>query len=137
MAAATERDGIRPKDNFSALPLVAPFVVVYAVMFIYPTILMVAMSFTDSSLTVAGKWVGWDNYGKLLTDRRFGVAISNTRRVGAWCTVRRRASANRSSMKASGSAMSSGGWASSDSSSGSVARSIIALKRSALSLKCQ
>jgi multiple sugar transport system permease protein len=39
---------------------------------------MVAMSLTNSSLTLAGAWVGWDNYAKLLTDRRFGVAISNT-----------------------------------------------------------
>lgn len=68
----------QPIDNRSAWPLVAPFVLVYAVMFIYPTYLMVAMSLTSSSLTVAGEWVGWDNYVKLLTDRRFGVAISNT-----------------------------------------------------------
>jgi multiple sugar transport system permease protein len=65
-------------DNRSALPLVLPFVLVYAVMFIYPTGLMVAMSLTKSSLTVAGEWVGWANYATLLTDRRFGVAISNT-----------------------------------------------------------
>lgn len=68
----------QPVDNLSALPLVAPFVLVYAVMFIYPTVLMVTMSLTSSSLTVAGEWVGWDNYAKLLTDRRFGVAITNT-----------------------------------------------------------
>jgi len=68
----------QPIDNRSALPLVTPFVLVYAAMFIYPTVLMVAMSLTNSSLTVAGEWVGWDNYAKLLTDKRFGVAISNT-----------------------------------------------------------
>ncbi|MEO7223350.1 MAG: sugar ABC transporter permease [Devosia sp.] len=71
-------DRARPKDNLTAMPFVAPFVLVYAVMFIYPTILMVTMSLTNSSLTVAGEWVGWDNYAKLLTDRRFGVAILNT-----------------------------------------------------------
>ncbi|MEO6013234.1 MAG: sugar ABC transporter permease [Devosia sp.] len=68
----------QPVDNLSALPLVVPFVAVYALMFIYPTILMVAMSLTNSSLTVGGEWVGGDNYLKLLTDRRFGIAISNT-----------------------------------------------------------
>lgn len=68
----------RPRDNLTALPFVLPFVFVYGLMFIYPTILMVAMSLTSSSLTVAGEWVGWDNYAKLLTDRRFGVAIVNT-----------------------------------------------------------
>jgi multiple sugar transport system permease protein len=67
-----------PKDNLTALPFVAPFVLVYALMFIYPTMLMLAMSFTNSSLTVAGDWVGWNNYSKLLADRRFGVAILNT-----------------------------------------------------------
>lgn len=72
------RDRVRRPDNLTALPFVAPFVLVYALMFIYPTILMVAMSLTNSSLTVAGDWVGWDNYTKLLTDRRFGIAILNT-----------------------------------------------------------
>lgn len=68
----------RKRQNATALPFVLPFVAVYGLMFIYPTILMVAMSLTNSSLTVAGEWVGWDNYAKLLTDRRFGVAIVNT-----------------------------------------------------------
>ena len=74
----------QPIDNRSALPLVAPFVFVYAVMFIYPTILMVVMSLTNSSLTVAGEWIGWDNYLKLFTDQRFGVAISQHAAV-SWC----------------------------------------------------
>lgn len=68
----------RKGQNVTALPFVLPFVFVYGLMFIYPTILMVAMSLTNSSLTIAGEWVGWDNYAKLLTDRRFGVAIVNT-----------------------------------------------------------
>jgi multiple sugar transport system permease protein len=68
----------RPKDNLTALPFVVPFVFVYALMFIYPTALMVGMSLTNSSLTVAGEWVGWSNYVKLLGDKRFGVAIVNT-----------------------------------------------------------
>lgn len=72
----TERT--RRRDNLTALPFVVPFVFVYGLMFIYPTVLMVAMSLTSSSLTIAGEWVGWDNYAKLLTDRRFGVAIVNT-----------------------------------------------------------
>jgi multiple sugar transport system permease protein len=68
----------RSKENLTALPFVAPFVFVYGLMFIYPTILMVAMSLTNSSLTIAGEWVGWNNYAKLLGDRRFGVAVVNT-----------------------------------------------------------
>jgi multiple sugar transport system permease protein len=70
--------GVWRRDNLTALPFVAPFVFVYALMFIYPTILMVAMSLTNSSLTLPGEWIGWDNYARLLTDRRFGVAVLNT-----------------------------------------------------------
>lgn len=66
------------KDNLSALPLVLPFVLVYLALFIYPSLQMLAMSFTDSSLTKAGAWIGLDNYTKLVGDRQFGIAVLNT-----------------------------------------------------------
>jgi len=69
---------LRRRDNLAALPLVAPFVAVYAALFLYPSLQMVWLSLTDSQLTLPGKWVGLDNYAKLLTDRKFGTAVWNT-----------------------------------------------------------
>lgn len=60
------------------MPLVAPFVIVYAALFIYPSLQMLGMSFSSASLTLPGDWVGWANYARLAGDRLFGVAIFNT-----------------------------------------------------------
>ena len=61
-----------------ALILVAPFVAIYGWLFIYPTIQMVKLSFTNAPLIGAGDWVGLDNYIKLFSDRVFKRAIWNT-----------------------------------------------------------
>ncbi len=68
----------RHKDNLAALPLVAPFVAVYAALFLYPSVQMVLMSLTDAQLTLPGGWIGLDNYVRLLGDRKFGTAVVNT-----------------------------------------------------------
>lgn len=65
-------------DDRAALPFVAPFVIVYAVLFIYPTWRMIASSFTDASLTLPGAWLGTDNYQKLAGDRVFWRSVFNT-----------------------------------------------------------
>lgn len=52
-----------------AAVLVAPFVLIFGWMFIYPTLQMVQLSFTKSPLIGAGTWVGFDNYIKML-DRK-------------------------------------------------------------------
>jgi multiple sugar transport system permease protein len=72
-----KRRFLRP-DNLTALPLVAPFVLVYAALFVWPSLQMVAMSFTDGGLINVGKWVGADNYVRLIGDRKFWVAVVNT-----------------------------------------------------------
>jgi multiple sugar transport system permease protein len=61
-----------------ALILVAPFVAIYGWLFIYPTIQMVNLSFTNAPLIGPGEWVGIDNYIKLFSDRIFKRAIWNT-----------------------------------------------------------
>ncbi len=66
------------KENSAALPLVLPFIAIYLLFFVYPSAQMVVMSFTDSSLTKAGEWVGWQNYTRLLGDRKFGISVLNT-----------------------------------------------------------
>ena len=40
-------------------------------MFVYPTIQMVQLSFTNAPLIGPGEWVGFDNYLRLWSDRLF------------------------------------------------------------------
>lgn len=61
-----------------ALLLVAPFVAIYGWMFVYPTIQMLRLSFTDAPLIGAGNWIGLDNYSRLLQDKVFYKAVWNT-----------------------------------------------------------
>jgi multiple sugar transport system permease protein len=68
----------RRNDYFTAAVLMAPFVVVYGVFFLYPTVKMVQLSFTNAPLIGPGKWVEFDNYFRLLSDRLFSTAFWNT-----------------------------------------------------------
>jgi multiple sugar transport system permease protein len=61
-----------------ATVLVAPFVVIYGWMFVYPTIRMVELSFTNAPLIGPGHWVGLANYKRMFADRVFWTAIWNT-----------------------------------------------------------
>jgi len=61
-----------------AFVLIAPFVAIYGLVFIYPTVKLFMISFTDAPLIGRGNYVGFDNYTRLLSDRRFGTALWNT-----------------------------------------------------------
>jgi multiple sugar transport system permease protein len=65
-------------EILAASLLMAPFVVTYGVLFVYPTIKMAQLSLTNAPLIGPGKWVGFDNYFRLASDRLFSVAIWNT-----------------------------------------------------------
>jgi multiple sugar transport system permease protein len=65
-------------EILAASLLMAPFVVTYGVLFIYPTIKMAELSLTNAPLIGPGKWVGLDNYFRLASDRLFSLAIWNT-----------------------------------------------------------
>jgi multiple sugar transport system permease protein len=65
-------------ETLVALLLIAPFVAVYGLIFVYPTISMFITSFTDSPLIGEGKWVGIENYARLPKDSKFGLALWNT-----------------------------------------------------------
>lgn len=65
-------------DIRTALLLLAPFVLVYGVLFIYPTIKMIMMTFTKAPLIGPGDWIGFKNYTRLFGDKLFGTAIWNT-----------------------------------------------------------
>jgi multiple sugar transport system permease protein len=62
----------------TACVLMAPFVVIYGVLFVYPTIRMVLLSFTNAPLIGPGQWVGFNNFLRLWSDRLFSVAVWNT-----------------------------------------------------------
>jgi multiple sugar transport system permease protein len=68
----------RRKDVLIALALTAPFVAIYALVFVYPTIQMFRISFTDAPLIGEGTWVGLANYARLGRDPMFEKAIWNT-----------------------------------------------------------
>ena len=48
----------RRKEAWIAAVLVAPFLAIYRLVFVWPTIQMFGMSFTDAPLIGAGDWVG-------------------------------------------------------------------------------
>jgi multiple sugar transport system permease protein len=74
----TAMNDLRRPQTLTALILVGPFVLVYALLFVYPTLTMVAMTFTDSPLIGWGSWVGFKNYIKLFSDKLFSTAVWNT-----------------------------------------------------------
>jgi len=61
-----------------AAVLVAPFVIIYGWLFVYPTIQMVQLSFTNAPLIGPGSWIGLKNYQRLFADKVFGAAVWNT-----------------------------------------------------------
>lgn len=68
----------RMNEGMLALLLITPFVAIYGLVFIYPTIKMFMLSFTDAPLIGAGDYVGTENYERLGRDRRFNTALFNT-----------------------------------------------------------
>lgn len=68
----------RRSEKLVALVLIAPFLTVYAWLFLYPTFQMVEMSFLKAPLIGPGKWTGLANYEKMFRDPVFRIAVWNT-----------------------------------------------------------
>ena len=66
------------KETLIALILIAPFVAIYGLVFVYPTIQMFLLSVTDAPLIGSGKFVGISNYTRLPSDSRFVTSFWNT-----------------------------------------------------------
>jgi multiple sugar transport system permease protein len=62
----------------AAYVLMAPFIVVYGVVFVYPSVKMFELGFTDAPLIGQGAWVGLKNFWRLESDRLFWTAVWNT-----------------------------------------------------------
>lgn len=67
----------RRRKSLIALVMVTPFLVVLTLFFIYPTVEMVHLSFTDAPLVGKGNWVGLDNYIRLFSDKLFITSLKN------------------------------------------------------------
>jgi len=68
----------RRTEILVAMVLVAPFVAIYGWLFVYPTIQMVQLSFTNAPLIGAGDFIGLENYARLIADKVFRTAVWNT-----------------------------------------------------------
>ncbi|MBB5573331.1 MULTISPECIES: carbohydrate ABC transporter permease [Rhizobium] len=66
------------KKGLTAVLMVAPFVIVYLIVFAYPVYKMFALSFTNAPLIGDGQWVGFDNYVKLFSQKLFYTSMWNT-----------------------------------------------------------
>ena len=69
---------LRGRQGRAALAFVAPFVAAYLVVFIYPTVLMVQLSFTNAPLIGVGHFVGLANYARMLTDTLLHQSLLHT-----------------------------------------------------------
>ncbi|MBM3606090.1 MAG: sugar ABC transporter permease [Alphaproteobacteria bacterium] len=67
----------KSRELRSAIILVLPFMVIFTVFFLYPTVKVVMLSFTNAPLIGEGEWVGLDNYVRLLSDRLFFTSLWN------------------------------------------------------------
>ena len=67
----------RRRRNVIAFSLIAPFVLTFVLVFRYPTIKVIQLSFTDGPLIGEGQWFGWQNYAELLSDRLFWTSLKN------------------------------------------------------------
>lgn len=65
------------RKTLVALSMVAPFVITFCIFFLYPTIKMLVLSFTNAPLIGEGDWVGFDNYRRLFSDRLFKTSLVN------------------------------------------------------------
>ena len=68
----------RRKELIAAFVFVAPFVVIYTWMFVWPSIQMIMLSFTNAPLIGQGEYVGLANYTKMASDPVLRNAIWNT-----------------------------------------------------------
>jgi multiple sugar transport system permease protein len=65
------------REMRAAFLLIAPFVTVFVLFFLYPTFRVIVLSFTNSALVGGGDWVGFDNYLKLMNDKLFYTSVWN------------------------------------------------------------
>ena len=68
----------RPAGRLEGFAFVGPFLFLYATILIYPLLLGIGISFHQADLFGARRWVGFDNYARLIGDPVFHQSILNT-----------------------------------------------------------
>ncbi len=69
---------MKKKKNLEALFFVVPAVIVLSIFVYYPLVQNIINSFHSFTLSSATKeWVGFENYGKLLTDKNIPISLKN------------------------------------------------------------
>jgi len=71
----------------SAYILIFPFVLIYCLFLLYPTLYTLLFSFTNSPLIGWGDWVGLENYIKLWNDKFFWKSLKNTFVFVFWTVI--------------------------------------------------
>ena len=61
-----------------AFLLISPFLLLYILFFLFPTIRAIQLSFTDAPLVGKGNFIGLENYQKLFASKDFWKALRNT-----------------------------------------------------------
>jgi multiple sugar transport system permease protein len=69
---------LRAAGRLGGFAFVGPFLILYATILIYPLLLGIGISFHQADLFGARRWVGFDNYARLLADPVFHQSILNT-----------------------------------------------------------
>jgi multiple sugar transport system permease protein len=67
----------RRRQAIAAYVLIAPFVLTFALFFLYPAAKVVQLSFTNAPLIGEGEWVGLANFRELLSDNLFIKSLIN------------------------------------------------------------
>src|SRR4051812_33379861 len=67
-----------PPRRYEGYLFVGPFLILYAFLLIYPLILGIGISFHNADPFGGRRWVGADNYARLLADPVFWQAVANT-----------------------------------------------------------
>ncbi|MDS9468742.1 sugar ABC transporter permease [Paracoccus sp. MBLB3053] len=65
------------RHRLVAYSLILPFVAIFALVFAYPIVEVIRLSFTNATLIGGGEWVGLQNYRELLADRLFYTSLKN------------------------------------------------------------
>ena len=77
-AEAGRKDRRRARDGRAAVLFLSPWLLGLVLLIGLPILMMIAVSFTDWSLTSTPRFVGLDNYARMLSDHRFSQSISVT-----------------------------------------------------------
>ncbi|WP_189012296.1 carbohydrate ABC transporter permease [Deinococcus malanensis] len=77
----------RTSNDLTAALMLAPFLLTFVLFFIYPMLRAIQLSFTSSSLTETGAYVGFANYAKLVGDADFWASLRHTGAFALYTTI--------------------------------------------------